>query len=290
MAELGITDEVTNVNGGAIALGHPIGMSGTRLALTLLHELKRRGGGLGRRQPVRWRWPGRRPHRPLPGLSRRRHDGGRRSAAGPSHPGTINARMSDRRVADAYTGSNASEPSPQAHIHLRLRRGPAREPRRQRLLRPVHGPGAVAATTPSNSSPIKDKIVLGDARHMDEVEDASVALVVTSPPYFAGKEYEEALGEGHVPASYLDYLEHAHRACSPSRVRTLEPGGRIAVNVANLGRKPYRSLSADVIGILQDDLGPAAAGRGHLAARRGAPAGRAPGARSRARPTRCCAT
>jgi acetyl-CoA C-acetyltransferase len=47
MDELGITDEVTNVNGGAIALGHPIGMSGTRLALTLLHELKRRGGGIG---------------------------------------------------------------------------------------------------------------------------------------------------------------------------------------------------------------------------------------------------
>lgn len=47
MAELGITDEVTNVNGGAIALGHPIGMSGNRLALTVLHELRRRGGGLG---------------------------------------------------------------------------------------------------------------------------------------------------------------------------------------------------------------------------------------------------
>src|SRR5688500_2696801 len=37
--------------------------------------------------------------------------------------------------------------------------------------------------------------------------------------------------------------------------RVLEPGGRIAVNVANLGRKPYRSLSADVMRILQDDLG-----------------------------------
>jgi len=47
MANMGITDEVTNVNGGAIALGHPIGMSGTRLALTMLHELRRRGGGLG---------------------------------------------------------------------------------------------------------------------------------------------------------------------------------------------------------------------------------------------------
>ena len=47
MRELGIGDDVVNVNGGAIALGHPIGMSGNRLALTLLHELKRRGGGLG---------------------------------------------------------------------------------------------------------------------------------------------------------------------------------------------------------------------------------------------------
>jgi acetyl-CoA C-acetyltransferase len=47
MRDLGITDELVNVNGGAIALGHPIGMSGNRLALTLLHELKRRGGGVG---------------------------------------------------------------------------------------------------------------------------------------------------------------------------------------------------------------------------------------------------
>ncbi len=47
MRELGLGDDVVNVNGGAIALGHPIGMSGNRLALTLLHELKRRGGGLG---------------------------------------------------------------------------------------------------------------------------------------------------------------------------------------------------------------------------------------------------
>jgi acetyl-CoA C-acetyltransferase len=47
MDDLGITDEVVNVNGGAIALGHPIGMSGTRVALTLMLELRRRGGGLG---------------------------------------------------------------------------------------------------------------------------------------------------------------------------------------------------------------------------------------------------
>jgi len=46
-AELGVDLDRVNVNGGAIALGHPIGMSGNRLALTLLHELKRRGGGTG---------------------------------------------------------------------------------------------------------------------------------------------------------------------------------------------------------------------------------------------------
>jgi len=47
MAELGITDEIVNVNGGAIALGHPVGMSGTRITLHILNELKRRGGGIG---------------------------------------------------------------------------------------------------------------------------------------------------------------------------------------------------------------------------------------------------
>lgn len=47
MAKLGITADVTNVNGGAIALGHPIGMSGNRVALHLLLELRRRGGGKG---------------------------------------------------------------------------------------------------------------------------------------------------------------------------------------------------------------------------------------------------
>lgn len=101
-----------------------------------------------------------------------------------------------------------------------------------------------------------DCLWVGDARDMDacgDVADDSVALVVTSPPYYAGKEYEEAVGHGHVPASYSGYLgmlEDVFREC----VRKLEPGGRIAVNVANLGRRPYRSLSADVIAILQDRL------------------------------------
>jgi acetyl-CoA C-acetyltransferase len=47
MADLGISDDVVNVNGGAIAVGHPLGMSGARITLTLANELRRRGGGLG---------------------------------------------------------------------------------------------------------------------------------------------------------------------------------------------------------------------------------------------------
>ena len=45
--DLGVSDDVVNVNGGAIALGHPIGMSGARLVMTLVEELRRGGGGLG---------------------------------------------------------------------------------------------------------------------------------------------------------------------------------------------------------------------------------------------------
>ena len=101
---------------------------------------------------------------------------------------------------------------------------------------------------------VVDEIYVGDARSMDRVQPSSVALVVTSPPYFAGKQYEEELGRDGIPASYAEYitlLEDVFAEC----VRKLEPGGRIAVNVANLGRKPYRSLAADVVTILQDRLG-----------------------------------
>jgi site-specific DNA-methyltransferase (adenine-specific) len=109
-------------------------------------------------------------------------------------------------------------------------------------------------TTVPAPVPVAEPFVCGDARAMDAIADGSVALVVTSPPYFAGKQYEEELEREVVPASYLEYLEllrDVFRECA----RVLEPGGRIAVNVANLGRKPYRSLSADVIAILQDELG-----------------------------------
>ena len=103
-------------------------------------------------------------------------------------------------------------------------------------------------------APVAEPVVHGDARRMDAVADGSVALVVTSPPYFAGKQYEEELERDGVPSSYLEYLQMLTDVFAEC-VRTLEPGGRIAVNVANLGRKPYRSLSADVIRILEHDLG-----------------------------------
>lgn len=98
-----------------------------------------------------------------------------------------------------------------------------------------------------------DVIHCWDARDMRHVDDRSVALVVTSPPYFAGKEYEETLGEGGVPATYLEYLQLLEDVFAQC-VDKLEPGGRLAVNVANLGRKPFRSLASDVIHILQDRL------------------------------------
>lgn len=99
-----------------------------------------------------------------------------------------------------------------------------------------------------------DQVFVADARNMAPIPDNSVALVVTSPPYFAGKEYETAVQSGSTPATYEHYLQMLRDVLGEC-VRCLEPGGRVAVNVANLGRKPYRSLSSDVSHILQNDLG-----------------------------------
>jgi site-specific DNA-methyltransferase (adenine-specific) len=122
-----------------------------------------------------------------------------------------------------------------------------------------------------------DCIICGDARKMNALPDNSIGLVVTSPPYFAGKAYEmiyneeirneaicnEMIHNGETgaekdgskpPASYQEYLKMLQEVFTEC-YRVLEPGGRIAVNVANLGRKPYRSLSSDVIRILQDEIG-----------------------------------
>lgn len=103
--------------------------------------------------------------------------------------------------------------------------------------------------------PFQDTIFHGTAQEVltgdASVRDNSVALVVTSPPYFVGKTYEEAMGQGHVPAEYEEHLQILHSVFEAS-VSKLEPGGRIAVNVANLGRKPYRSQAADIIRIFED--------------------------------------
>ncbi|MEM9654625.1 MAG: site-specific DNA-methyltransferase, partial [Actinomycetota bacterium] len=95
----------------------------------------------------------------------------------------------------------------------------------------------------------------GSIDQLQVLPENSVALVVTSPPYFVGKEYELAVtGSNDIPETYFEFLEML-RGVFAECYRILEPGGRIAVNVANLGRKPYRSLSADIINLLQDDLG-----------------------------------
>jgi len=119
-------------------------------------------------------------------------------------------------------------------------------------------PPVISNDATVNRQPVVNWIQPLDAREMASgtppLAPNSVALVVTSPPYFAGKTYEQALGEGHIPASYVDYLdmlEDVFRSCAVA----LEPGGRMAINVANLGRKPFRSLAADVTNILQDRLG-----------------------------------
>lgn len=109
----------------------------------------------------------------------------------------------------------------------------------------------ISADATVNAPSALDVIYRHDARDMHDLASDSVALVVTSPPYFAGKQYEESLGVDGVPATYFEYLELLQDVFAECK-RVLEPGGRIAVNVANLGRRPYRSLSGDVTAILQD--------------------------------------
>lgn len=118
------------------------------------------------------------------------------------------------------------------------------------------GPPVISEDERVEAASVLDRLFHGDARDMtdEQVADCSVALMVTSPPYFAGKEYEIDIAAGHIPSSYVEYLEMLREVFAVS-LRKLEPGGRMAINIANLGRKPYRSLSADIISILQSDLG-----------------------------------
>ncbi len=107
---------------------------------------------------------------------------------------------------------------------------------------------------PSDMRSGYDKIHCADIREQKhQIPANSVALVVTSPPYFAGKEYEIDKPSNPSTTDYEQYLKMLTEVFAVC-VEALEPGGRMAVNVANLGRKPYRSLSSDVISILQNDL------------------------------------
>ena len=111
-------------------------------------------------------------------------------------------------------------------------------------------PPDISTDNDINAARETNVIYAQDARRMEQLPENSVALVVTSPPYFAGKQYEESLGVGGVPATYFEYLDLLQDVFAECQ-RVLEPGGRIAVNVANLGRRPYRSLSGDVTAILE---------------------------------------
>src|SRR5439155_2163335 len=67
-------------------------------------------------------------------------------------------------------------------------------------------PEVSSDSTVSAPTELVDPFFTGDARDMSDLEDGSIALVVTSPPYFVGKSYEEELDREGVPGSYLQYL------------------------------------------------------------------------------------
>lgn len=89
------------------------------------------------------------------------------------------------------------------------------------------------------------QMILGDSRHMDEIPDNSIALMVTSPPYGVGKDYDDT------DQSFDEYIDLLHDVFTET-YRVLEPGGRAAINVANLGRKPYIPLTSYVHAICMD--------------------------------------
>ena len=100
----------------------------------------------------------------------------------------------------------------------------------------------------------RDVVYCKDARHMDEVEDGSVQLVVTSPPYGVGKSYESPVALKESPLilkEYLGFLKEVWQEC----IRVLCPGGRLAINVASTWRRPYIPLHAYIATQLIQELG-----------------------------------
>ncbi len=113
---------------------------------------------------------------------------------------------------------------------------------RRRLLE--HAPSVTTGEPQAPPDEIIDALFCSSSESMSEIPNDCVALMVTSPPYNVGKDYDDDL----TLTEYLDLL----RRVLAETVRVLEPGGRVAVNVANLGRKPYLPLNHHVAGILQD--------------------------------------
>ena len=108
---------------------------------------------------------------------------------------------------------------------LELRRRRPREPRRVAVLRPLPAAGALRRRHGARRrSRSPSRSCTATPGTWTRIADGSVALVVTSPPYFAGKQYEEELERDGVPSSYLEYLEHAHRRVR--RVRAHARAGR----------------------------------------------------------------
>ena len=109
-------------------------------------------------------------------------------------------------------------------------------------------PPEISTDDAVNEPKVIDEIFVGDSRAMTDVADASVALVVTSPPYFAGKEYEAALGEGHVPGSYIEYLQMLEDA-------SLARGGQSDLFVSAQAQ-PEAEAPADALREALDQMNP----------------------------------
>jgi len=84
-----------------------------------------------------------------------------------------------------------------------------------------------------------DKIFCKSSEKMEELPDNSVHLMITSPPYNVGKEYDRDF----TLKEYLEFLKGVWKEV----YRVLVPGGRVCINIANLGRKPYIPLHAFIV-------------------------------------------
>lgn len=133
---------------------------------------------------------------------------------------------------------------------------------------------------------LAEPLVCGDSRAM-ELPDNSVALVVTSPPYFAGKEYEEALGQGAIPATYAAYLELLSEVFRDAGGFSSRADGSPSTWPTWVADRTVRSPPTS-FGYLTTTSECCSGGRSS-GRRRPERRGRAHGARTARRPTLCCA-